>query len=200
MRPKAVHALFVGLLISICQISDAKVLDISATPKEHRKEIFISGEILEDNKLFDEAIEKTSKFTSKDVVIVHIDSVGGRVDLTYELLLNMKRSKATYIASIEGVAFSAAATIAVQCDVIISRPNTIWVFHMIRYRMFGLIYIPDRDVPDQSENLKLLKSAPLTQQEWDRMTLGKYDVFITGEEVNARLGDKAKVIGLKVVK
>lgn len=202
MTFSALKITLIGILVTLGSLATAtppEPLDISKYSKEHRFEVSITGQISTTNESILRAYALIKTVDSDDLVMIHINSNGGDGDVMFKFIAKMKQSKAIYIAAIEGIAMSAAAVIAVQCDYIVSLPDTVWLFHMGTWHDGLKSWKPDWNTPEQTPALKLMEIAPLTDEEWYRMTRQKHDIYISGEEMNERLGNKAIVLGITVI-
>ena len=134
---------------------------------------------------------KTLKNAEKgDRIHMHIDSTGGEVDMMFELLKEMKRTKGKVTTHVHGKAYSAAAIIALAGHRISVEPNSEFMFHIAgQIDWFWGIRMPLKlDHPVQKRFVSALKKYTfkyLTGQQ-ERHILKGNDVYVSGKDISSR--------------
>lgn len=149
---------------------------------------FISGGIDEDT-MFHDLINFLRSATQEDLIILNINSHGGRTDITKELLFEINTTQAHTIAQVVGYCASAATQIALACDEVFAEPDSEWLFHGVSYTIGGShshIKTHTDFIDRVNERWLELYEPYLTKEEIQMMRDGK-DVLLLGDEVMERI-------------
>lgn len=110
-----------------------------ATNNLYRYNLYDSLENFND---YIEFIEGLSTATENDIIMLYINSPGGRLDIGLSIINAINSTRASVKAVVEGPSYSMASIIAVACDSLIMLDNTYLMFHnysMLRYGKGGEI-------------------------------------------------------------
>lgn len=135
----------------------------------------------------------------QDEVVFHIAGVGGQVDTAFDLINNIKSTKAHTVMIVESPSYSAHSFIAVSGNELIMLPYTYLMFHTSSAYGTNCFTVEgvDRTVPNVEHCLKFLENhlfevnkfidniAILTPQEKQSIKTG-HDVYITSEDFYVR--------------
>lgn len=135
-----------------------------------------------------------------DVVKIYINSYGGDLWTTIQMLRAMIESQATIACSVEGACMSAATLIFMCCDHYEVSPHSMFMFH----NYSGFTVGKGGEMMDQlkherkwSERLfHEMYENFLTKEEVDQI-LNNKDIWMDGEEVIKRLQAKADLLNKK---
>ena len=136
-----------------------------------------------------------------DIVRIHINSPGGNLNTTIQLMRAIQDSEATVITSVEGECMSAATLIFLTGDMAEISPHSMFMFHNYSGGTIG----KGGEMLDQLQyqhdwSNKLFREvyeAFLTEEEIDDMIKGK-DLWMTGDEVTERLNQRAEFLSIKL--
>jgi ATP-dependent Clp protease protease subunit len=135
--------------------------------------------------------------TENDIIKIHINSTGGNLNTTIQLIRAMAECKGTIVASVEGECISAATMILMNTDMIEISDYSIFMFHNYSGGAIGKggeIY--DKvtfEKPWIESIMRDCYTGFLTDEEIERMLDGK-DFWMTGDEVLERVQRKAELM------
>jgi ATP-dependent Clp protease, protease subunit len=143
---------------------------IYTRPVANIHEFYLSGEV-EGPENYIEWIQTIRHATSMDVIKIYINSPGGRIDSTIQLLRALSETDATVITSVEGMCASAATMIFLQADNFEVSEYSSFLFHTYSGGILG----KGNEIHSQS----------LFERKWSTNMMRKiYDGFLTQEEIN----------------
>lgn len=136
-----------------------------------------------------------------DKIVFHLSGFGGREDTMFQLLNNIKSSKANVVMEVEAPVYSAYAYLAANGPTLIMKPYTFLMFHFSSIlaadcsKEVGL----DRGISKQFKceqfkavdialGTRMLNNTPILTQAEKQQILNGGDVYLTSEVVNARQG------------
>lgn len=136
-----------------------------------------------------------------DIVRIHINSPGGNLNSTIQLMRAIQDSPATVITSVEGECMSAATMIFLSGDMAEISEHSMFMFHNYSGGTIG----KGGEMLDQLQYqhewsnrlFREVYEAFLTEEEIDLMVNGK-DLWMTGEEVTERLNQRAEFLSIKL--
>jgi len=139
--------------------------------------------------------------TENDVVKIHINSPGGDLLSTIQIIRALQETLATVICSVEGQCMSAATLIFLQADVVEVSEHSMFMFHNYSGGTFG----KGGEMMDQLKyeaewSKKMFGDIYddfLTDEELEAMFNNK-DIWMTGEEVTERIRQRAERLQLKL--
>lgn len=124
--------------------------------------------------------------TQNDTIELHINSGGGRLDTTLQLIRALSDTQAQVICSVEGACMSAATIIFLQGDILEISPYSEFMFHNYSSGAVGKggeMY--DRISFEKKSMKHMMKDAYediLTKKEFSKMLDGK-DIYKSAEEM-----------------
>lgn len=129
---------------------------------------------------------------SNDTVIIHLNSPGGRVDVTFDVVRAMNNSESHIISRNEMMAASGAGIISFAADEIQASENSVYLFHRARYYtpFGGVVLAPNDSAGGLLVNEFLEREAfpYLTESEVRRYYNGE-DVWIHGQTIIRRMNN-----------
>lgn len=138
-------------------------------------------------------IEELHAAQDGDVVILNINSPGGRCDIGFMLVKNILQTKATVVAHVVYPSASMASIIACVCDALVMDPHTYLMFHTYSGGAYGK---SDELMQDVFETKRSLEGQFtqcigkfLTKKEIEKMLEGK-DIYIRADDTT--LADRCK--------
>jgi hypothetical protein len=179
--------LFYSLLLTLlaCAVANQEV-----EAKEYTVEIGRIHDWFDD----EEIVELLDSATKDDIVKFEIDTIGGRVDKTFNIVQAIIRTEATthmYIYK----AYSAGAIIGIVGDRIYVNEDSKMMFHLSRtrdcfeYILYGNTCVLLKDNPENTLMLDMIRYFAgnlVTPKEFKQIENGK-DVYIYGPELIKRL-------------
>jgi ATP-dependent protease ClpP protease subunit len=150
---------------------------------------YLTGTIREAAQ-YTEWFETIRTASESDIVFIHINSYGGDLLTTIQLMNAMEQSQAPIVASVEGACMSAATLIFMKADHREVSPHSSFLFHNYSNSVQGKggeLY--DTILHERSWSLDLLKKSYsnfLTEVEIAEIIGGK-DLWMSGETVKTRL-------------
>lgn len=130
-----------------------------------------------------------------DTVYIHINSPGGRIDATLQLLRAMSECRGTIVASVEGECASAATMVFLAADGWEVSPHSIFMFHNYSGGAFGkggeMFSKLEFEKKWSESMMRQLYEDFLTEEELTQIFAGE-DKYFTSEEVMERLQVKMK--------
>jgi ATP-dependent Clp protease protease subunit len=132
-----------------------------------------------------------------DIVKIHINSPGGSLNTTVQLMRCMAESQATVVCSVEGECASAATMILMQADMVEISDHAMFMFHNYSGGAIGKggeIY--DKIIFEKPWIEGIMRdcySGFLSESEIASMLDGK-DIYMDGDEVTERFKARAELL------
>jgi ATP-dependent protease ClpP protease subunit len=162
---------------------------IYSRPIANVHEFYLSGEI-ESPENYIEWIQTIRHSTQADIIKIYINSGGGSIDTTIQLLRAMTETEATVITSVEGMCASAATMIFLQGDSFEVSEYSTFMFHTYSGGAIGKggeMWEQLQHEKKWSENLlRNIYKDFLTEREITSLLENK-DIWMDGTEVIKRL-------------
>ena len=162
----------------------------------HLHEYYLVGEI-EDASKYTEWFNQIRHAPPTDIVKLYINSEGGSLWTAIQFMRVLKECKAPVIASVEGACMSAATIIFLMSDTYEISPHSMFMFHNYSGGTIG----KGGEMIDQIKHERGWSEKLLTEiydnfltKEEVRAILDNKDIWMTAEEVVARLNKKAKAM------
>jgi ATP-dependent Clp protease protease subunit len=132
-----------------------------------------------------------------DLVKIHINSPGGNLNTTIQLMRCMAECQATVVASVEGECMSAATMVLMQADMAEISDHSMFMFHNYSGGAIGkggeIFDKVSFEKPWIEGIMRDCYEHFLSDEEIEKMLDGK-DYWMDSEEVTERLQAKAKII------
>ena len=139
--------------------------------------------------------------TDNDVVKIHINSPGGNLLTTIQIMRALQETLATVICSVEGQCMSAATLLFLCADVVEVSDHSMFMFHNYSGGTFGKGGEMMDQLKYESEWSKKMFSDVyddfLTEAELESMFNNK-DIWMTGEEVTDRVRQRAERLQMRL--
>lgn len=150
------------------------------------------------------AVDRVLQTAEKgDKVIFHLSGYGGEVESVYNIVNNIRNSKAFVIMKVEAPVYSGHAYLAVNGDQLEMSDQAFLMFHNSSEMNLDCSNVPNKNEMDRNQtneehcnimkvndmyliNKLLIESQVLTPNEKIALISG-YDVYIQGDVVNQRL-------------
>jgi len=168
----------------------------------HLHEYYLVGEI-EDASKYTEWFNQIRHAPPTDIVKLYINSEGGSLWTAIQFMRVLKECKAPVIASVEGACMSAATIIFLMSDTYEISPHSMFMFHNYSGGTIG----KGGEMIDQIKHERGWSEKLLTEiyenfltKEEVRAILDNKDIWMTAEEVVARLNKKAKAMKKQATK
>jgi ATP-dependent Clp protease, protease subunit len=166
---------------------------IYTRPIANIHEFYLSGEI-DSPENYIEWFQTIRHATSLDVIKIYINSVGGSIDTTIQMLRALTETEATVITSVEGICASAATMIFLQGDSFEVSEYSTFMFHTYSGGAIGKGgEMWEKLQHERKWSEHLLRSVYkdfLTEKEVTSL-LENRDIWMDGNEVIRRLKRKA---------
>ena len=139
--------------------------------------------------------------SENDIVKIHINSPGGNLLTTIQLLRALQETMATVVCSVEGQCMSAATLVFLQADMVEISDHSMFMFHNYSGGTIGKggeMY--DNIVYERKWSEKLFRDVYedfLTEEEISSM-LDNKDIWMNGEEVTLRIRQKAEKLQMQL--
>lgn len=139
--------------------------------------------------------------SDQDIVKIHINSPGGDLLTTIQLIRALQETMATVVCSVEGQCMSAATLIFLQADMVEISDHSMFMFHNYSGGTIGKggeMY--DNIVFERSWSETLFRDIYedfLTEEEITSMLANK-DIWMTAQEVTTRIQQKAEKLQLRL--
>lgn len=139
--------------------------------------------------------------SEEDILKIHINSSGGDLLSTIQLMRALQESQATIICSVEGQCMSAATLIFLQADMVEISDHSMFMFHNYSGGTFG----KGGEMMDQLQyeytwSTGLFRDVYadfLTEEEIESM-LNNKDIWMNAEDVTARIKAKAEILQMRI--
>lgn len=161
----------------------------------HLHEYYLTGEI-EDASKYTEWFNQIRHSPPTDIIKLYINSEGGSLWTAIQFMRVLKECKAPVIASVEGACMSAATIIFLMSDTYEISPHSMFMFHNYSGGTIG----KGGEMIDQIRHERGWSEKLLTEiyenfltKEEIRSILDNKDIWMTAEEVVARLNKKTKL-------
>jgi ATP-dependent Clp protease, protease subunit len=166
---------------------------IFSRPIANVHEFYLSGEI-EGPEDYIEWFQTIRHSSANDIIKIYINSGGGRLDTTIQLLRALNETEATIIASVEGTCASAATMIFLQADNFEVSEYSMFMIHNYSGGFMGKgNEIHSQAIFERKWSTNFMRSIYegfLTTEEIDRVIDG-IDIWMDGTEVIKRLKKRA---------
>ena len=165
-------------------------------PLAHIHEFYLSGEV-ESSEEYIEWFDTIRNAQPADIVKIHINSYGGDLFTSIQMMRCISESEATVICSVEGACMSAATMIFLCADGFEVSDHSMFMFHNYSGGTIGKggeMY--DNIMHERKWSEKLLRaiySEFLTADEIESI-LNNKDIWMDGEEVIKRLSAMKEMI------
>lgn len=157
---------------------------------------YISSDIGEVNQYLD-LIHTLKTAEQHDTIMIYLNTPGGSLTTTINILSAMKQSQATIITCMEGQVASAGSMIFLQGHKYLVNPNCSFMIHNYRGGILGKGQEIAAEAKFQETYIKSLYNdiyhGFLTEYEIDNVIEGK-DIWLTSDEVIERLQNKLKTV------
>lgn len=138
-------------------------------------------------------IDELHNAADGDVIILNINSPGGRCDIGFMIVKSILQTKATVVAHVVYPSASMASVIACTCDALVMDPHSYLMFHTYSGGAYGKGDELMQDVFETKRSLEGQFTACigkfLTKKEIEKMLEGK-DIYIRADDAN--LADRCK--------
>ena len=145
-------------------------------PIGHVHEFYLCGEILGPENYID-WFQIIRRAPETDIVVIHINSHGGRLDTFFQFVKCIKEARATIHGSIEGNAFSAAADLFLACE-----------SHEIDENSSFMVHTYSGGSAGKSHEMEL--EHEYVRRNWKRHVQEKYKSFLSSKEIGDLLDGK----------
>lgn len=157
---------------------------------------YLSGAITE-SKNYVKVFDVIRNASPNDLIILHINSPGGDLDTSIQMIRSIAESEATVIGSAEGLVASAAFLIFLSCDSFVVSDYSAFMAHTLTTGMYGKSNELHDDISFTKKwgddlTRRSMKDF-LTPQEIDQVINGK-NVWLTADEVVKRLEHRNKIV------
>ena len=157
---------------------------------------YISEEIVEP-ELYTEMIHRINIANPGDIIHIHLNTPGGRLDTGVQIVNAMQNSQAKVITILEGMAYSLGTLIFLAGDEMVVNDHCMMMFHNFKGGILGkgqeLVAQLDATVKWFAAMAKRIYVPFLTEQEFERMIRGE-DLWMHSPEIRKRLDRMIKQI------
>ena len=165
-------------------------------PIGHMHEYYLVG-VIEDASEYTEWFNQIRHCGPNDTVKIYINSVGGDLWTAIQFMRVIKECKAPVVASVEGACMSAATIVFLMSDQFEITPHSMFMFHNYSGGTMG----KGGEMIDQIKHERKWSEKLMTEvyknflkpNEIDAI-LNNKDIWMTGEEVVARLNTRKKIL------
>lgn len=151
-----------------------------------RSEWDLYGEI-ENHEYYESLITQLGNAVEGDLMVIRINSPGGRADVGFMIVKAIKNSQATVLAHVVWPSASMASIIALACDGMLMDDHTSLMFHTYSGGSWGKSDDLLQDVLEThwslDNNAKNIITPFLTKIEVQKMQEGK-DIYIRSDDVS----------------
>lgn len=165
-------------------------------PIGHVHEYYLVGEI-EQASEYTEWFNQIRHCSPNDAIKIYINSCGGDLWSAIQFMRVIKECKAPVVASVEGACMSAATIVFLMSDNYEISPHSMFMFHNYSGGTVG----KGGEMIDQikherkwSEKLMADIYKNFLKEDEIRAILNNKDIWMTGEEVVARLNHRKKIL------
>lgn len=136
--------------------------------------------------------------TEMDAIVMHINSPGGRLDTTIQIINALQHTAATTYGILEGEAASAASAILLNCEEIHVMPNTMMMIHNYSGDFFGNASNVKATIDAYNtayyDTFKAWYVPFLTEAEFEVVMSSGLDQYYNADQVVDRLERRAKIL------
>jgi ATP-dependent protease ClpP protease subunit len=172
---------------------------IYSRPIANLHEFYLSGEI-DSPENYIEWFQTIRHCSQTDIIKIYINSGGGNIDTTIQLLRALNETEATVITSVEGMCASAATMIFLQGDNFEVSEYSMFMVHTYNGGFLGKgNEIHSQALFERKWSTSFMRSIYegfLTLDEIDRVIDG-VDMWMDGNEVIKRLKNRGKILKKK---
>lgn len=158
------------------------------------------SEDIGDPDQYSEMIHRILMASPNDVIYIHLNTSGGRLDTGVQIINAMQNSAAKIITVLDGMAYSLGTLIFLSADEMIVNENCMAMFHNFRGGVVGkgneITSQLEATVKWFSELAKQIYIPFLTEEELRRIIKGE-DLWMRSTEIRKRLEKMAKDIAAK---
>lgn len=166
---------------------------IYSRPIANLREFYLSGEI-EGPENYIEWFQTIRHSSANDIIKIYINSTGGDVRTTIQMLRALSETEATVITSVEGMCASAATMIFLQGDSFEVSEYSTFLFHTYSGEILGKgSEIHSQATFERKWSMNMMRKLYdgfLTPEEIDRLLDG-VDIWMDGPEAIKRLKKRA---------
>lgn len=156
---------------------------------------YISDEI-EAPEDYADMIHRINVATPSDVIFIHLNTPGGRLDTGIQIINAMQNSQAKIVTVLESMAFSLGTLIFLAGDEMVVNDHCMMMFHNFRGGVVGkgqeLAAQLEATIKWFSALARKLYIPFLTESEFDRIIKGE-DIWMHSAEIRRRLEKMVKV-------
>jgi len=160
---------------------------------------YLSEEIV-DPEQYTDMIHRINIAGPNDVVFIHLNTPGGRLDTGIQLINAMQNSSAKIITVLESMAYSLGTLIFLAGDEMVVNDHCMMMFHNFKGGILGkgneLISQLDATVKWFTALSKKIYVPFLSEEEFERMLRGE-DLWMQSPEIRRRLDKMIKEIALE---
>lgn len=157
--------------------------------------VYISEDI-GDPELYIDLIHTINTATSNDVIYMHLNTSGGRLDTGVQIINAMHNSQAKIVTILECMAHSLGTLLFLSGEELVINDNCVMMFHNFRGGVIGkgneLTSQLDATVKWFTELAKQLYIPFLSEAEFNRIIKGE-DIWMQSTEIRKRLDNVAKL-------
>jgi len=146
------------------------------TPDSFTYEFYLDGTIDTAN-LYTEWFDDIRKASDVDTIIIHINSYGGDLDTTVQMMRALQETSATVVCSIEGACMSAATMIFLVADTYEVSPHSTFMIHNFSAGYAG-------------KGGSIYSQAHYQKEWFAKLVKETYIGFLSEDEINSILDDK----------
>ncbi|TFH04300.1 MAG: Clp protease ClpP [Candidatus Thorarchaeota archaeon] len=161
---------------------------------------FYLSEFIVEPQAYGDMIHRINIATPADVIFLHLNTHGGRLDTGIQLINTMQNSQAKVVTVLEGMAYSLGTLIFLAGDEMVVNDHCMMMFHNFKGGILGkgneLISQLDATVKWFAALAKKIYVPFLTEDEFERMLRGE-DLWMHSPEIRKRLDRMIKTIAAK---
>ena len=157
---------------------------------------FYISEDISDPELYIDMIHTLNTATSNDMIYMHLNTSGGRLDTGVQIMNAMKNSQAKVITVLECMAHSLGTLLFLSGEELVVNDNCVMMFHNFRGGVIGkgneLTSQLDATVKWFTTLAKQLYIPFLSEEEFSRIIKGE-DIWMQSPEIRKRLDNVVKI-------
>lgn len=161
---------------------------------------FYISEDISDPELYADMIHRIYMASSNDVIYIHLNTSGGRLDTGVQIINAMQNSAARIVTVLDGMAYSLGTLIFLAGHEMIVNDHCIAMFHNFRGGVVGkgneITSQLEATVKWFSELAKQIYIPFLTEDEFNRILKGE-DLWMRSTEIRKRLDKMIKITNAK---
>jgi ATP-dependent protease ClpP protease subunit len=163
---------------------------------------YLSEEIAEPDAYTD-MIHRINAATPMDVIFVHLNTPGGRLDTGIQIINAMQNSQAKVVTVLESMAYSLGTLIFLAGDEMVVNDHCMMMFHNFKGGILGkgneLISQLDATVKWFAALAKKIYVPFLSEEEFERIIRGE-DLWMHSPEIRKRLDNMIKTLAAERTK